>query len=216
MDIKKNQIIFFQNNLLKWYRKNKRKFPWRKSNLSNYKLVIAEVLLQRTKAETINQFYPKFLEKYPSWISISEQEIYILEEDLKPIGLYKQRAPRMKALADEMVKRNGRFPENREELETIPFVGQYIANAILLLCKNIPQPLMDVNMARVLERYFGPRKLSDIRYDPYLHDIANKIVKHEKSKTLNWSILDFAAIVCKKLKPRCKICDLKNKCKHYN
>lgn len=29
-------------------------------------------------------------------------------------------------------------------------------------------------MARVLERYFGPRKLADIRYDPYLQDLATR------------------------------------------
>ena len=31
-------------------------------------------------------------------------------------------------------------------------------------------------MARVLERYFGPRNLADIRYDPYLQELAHKVV----------------------------------------
>ena len=43
-----------------------------------------------------------------------------------------------------------------------------VANAILLVCHEQPEPLLDSNMARVIERVFGPRKLADIRYDPYL------------------------------------------------
>jgi hypothetical protein len=58
--------------------------------------------------------------------------------------------------------------------------GQYIANAVLLLCHGEPQPLLDVNMARVLERVFGPKKLADIRYDPYLQQLAMRIVQCKK------------------------------------
>jgi len=217
MNIKKNQIIFFQNNLLKWYRKNKRIFPWRKKGLSNYKLVIAEVLLQRTKAETISKFYPIFISNYPSWKSIANSSVIELEVSLKPIGLYKQRAKRLSDLAKEMVRRNGRFPKKRKELESIPFLGQYIANAILLMIHNKHKPLLDVNMARVLERFFGKRKKADIRYDKYLQELAQKIVNHPSSLEINWGILDFAQLVCKKRNHVCELCCIKKEClKNWN
>ena len=113
-----------------------------------------------------------------------------------------------------MVKRKGKLPKERNDLESIPFMGQYIANAVELVIFNEPSPLVDVNMARVLERYFGEREMSDIRYDPYLQNLSYKIVKHEKAKEVNWAILDFAALICKAQKPLCTICLLNKKCNY--
>jgi A/G-specific adenine glycosylase len=209
-------IIELQDKLLQWYSINGRKFPWRNKGLSNYQLVIAETLLQRTKAETVSKFFIKFIKEFPSWQSITNSEQNIIEEYLKPVGLYRQRAKRLKLLASEMVKRNGRLPKDRTELESIPFLGQYIANAIELIIFNKPSPLIDVNMSRVLERYFGERKMADIRYDPYLQKLSYKIVDHPNAKEINWSILDFAALVCKSQKPLCNICPFSLKCTFFN
>jgi A/G-specific adenine glycosylase len=111
-----------------------------------------------------------------------------------------------------MVRRNNRFPIDRKEIETLPGIGQYIANAILMFCHREPKPLLDVNMARVLERVFGARKLADIRYDPYLQKLAGKIVQCKTSEKLNWAILDIAATICIIRNPRCNDCPIVSIC----
>jgi A/G-specific adenine glycosylase len=98
-------------------------------------------------------------------------------------------------------------------VESLPGVGQYIANAILLLCHNKPQPLMDVNMARVLERNFGLRHLVDIRYDPYLQALGAQVVSRGDAKKLNWAILDLAARICLGTSPVCNQCPLSSSCR---
>lgn len=208
------RIQTFQEKIITWFDENGRKFPWRKSKLTHYQLVIAEVLLQRTKAETIQKFYPVFIKRYPNWKSLHRTKKNTLEKVLQPIGLFRQRAALLKKLAREMNIRNGHLPNKREEIEKLPFAGQYIVNAIMLLIKKKPAPLLDVNMARVLERYFGPRKLSDIRYDPYLQELAWKVVQHEETVKINWGILDFAALICRASKPNCNYCFLNTKCRH--
>ncbi|MBB1283225.1 hypothetical protein HRH25_02485 [Flavisolibacter sp. BT320] len=210
------KVKFFQEELLIWYKKNGRKFYWRKKGLTHYQYVIAEVLLQRTRAETVAKFYPDFIVEFPNWQSLADADLKGIEDYLKPIGLYRQRSSRLKNLATEMVKRNGRLPKDRKELESIPFMGQYIANAVELVIFNEPSPLVDVNMARVLERFFGPRKLADIRYDPYLQDLSYKVVYHVDTKKLNWAILDFAALICKAQNILHEKCPLKEKCNFYN
>ncbi len=210
------KIIFFQQHILYWFSQNGRKFIWRKTGLTHYEYVIAEVLLQRTKAETIAKFYPNFLVRFPNWASLSGAPIDQIEDALKPVGLYRQRSKRLKSLAEEMTKRKGRLPRDREELESIPFMGQYIANAVELVIFNKPTPLIDVNMARVLERFFGHRQMADIRYDPYLQELAYKIVTHLDAKKINWAILDFAAIVCKASKPACEICPINQRCSYFS
>ena len=91
----RNDITFFRKSLLGWFELNKRSFPWRKDNISNYELIISEILLQRTKAETVAKYYPVFFNKYPSWQKLSKASIKDLEEILKPLGLYKHRAKRL-------------------------------------------------------------------------------------------------------------------------
>lgn len=191
LHIPSKKIRKFQKDILKWYKKNGRKFPWRNKSATNYHRIISEVLLQRTRAETVGKFFPKFVKKYPSWKKLAKATVKQLERDLQPIGLYKQRAARLHAFAKEMDKRNGRFPKNRADIDKIPFVGQYIGNAIEMFVFNRPRPLIDVNMARVLENYFGKRTLVDIRYDPYLQELATKVITHRSSKEINWAILDY-------------------------
>lgn len=214
--IPQNKIVNFQEKLLTWFEGGGRHhFAWRREGLTSYQIVIAEVLLQRTKAETIEKFYPIFLAAFPSWVAIANADIKLLEQQLKPVGLYQQRAKRLKDLATEMVKRKGQFPAERETLEQIPFLGQYIVNAIELQIFNKPSPLVDVNMARVLERYFGERQMADIRYDSYLQGLAVRVVNIPRAKEINWAILDFAASICQARKPRCETCLLSNTCTFY-
>ena len=213
--ISKKKIEFFQEAILDWYKHNGRTFLWRKKGLTKYQYIIAEVLLQRTKAETVSKFYPQFLKDFPNWKSLATADIQKLEDYLIPVGLYRQRSKRLLSLAKEMVKRNCRLPKNREELESIPFMGQYITNAVELIIFNKPSPLVDVNMARVLERYFGKRKMADIRYDPYLQKISYKVVNHEKTKEINWAVLDFAALLCKSQNPKCSVCPIAMKCNKF-
>jgi A/G-specific adenine glycosylase len=210
-----NKIEDFQTGILRWYKENGRDFPWRKKRLTNYQYIIAETLLQRTKAETVSKFFNSFINMYPNWTALSNAKIKILEKYLKPLGLYRQRAARLISLAKEMKKRNGRLPKDRIELESIPFLGQYIANSIELLIFKQSSPLLDVNMARVNERYFGLRALSDIRHDPYLQKLSYAVVNHYNSRELNWAILDFASKNCKIL-PLCINCFLNKSCKYYN
>ncbi len=210
----KQKIEFFQEMILKWYKENGRNFTWRKKGLTHYQYIIAEVLLQRTKAETIAKFYPQFLKDFPNWKVLANANITKLENYLKPVGLYRQRSKRLMSLAKEMIKRNGRLPRDRQELGSIPFMGQYIANAVEVVIFNQASPLVDINMARVLERFFGERKMADIRYDPYLQKLSYKVVNHCRAKEINWAILDFAALICK-TKPSCKECILNSNCLYY-
>lgn len=213
--IYESDIEYFQDKLLEWYRVNGRNFLWRNKSATNYELIISEVFLQRTKAETVSKFLPDFLKKYSSWKQLGEATELDLQEITKPLGLYKQRGSRLYKLAQELKRRKGRFPNERNQVAEIPMMGQYITNAFELYVLKKKSPLLDVNMARLLERFFGERKLADIRHDPYLQTLAYRVINIEESKVLNWAILDYASLICKKIKPLCFQCLLNSKCKHF-
>jgi len=208
------RIAYFQRAALSWYQEKGRRLPWRRASCSRYGHVIAEVLLQRTRAEVVEKFFPKFLAKYPSWGALARAREEDLGEFLTPIGLWRRRADTLRRLARAVRALRGGIPRERTEIEALPGVGQYIANAIELLCYERPRPLLDVNMARVLERFFGPRKLADIRFDPYLQGLACAVVDCEDPKGLNWAILDLATLVCRAKKPLHAECPLRARCKY--
>jgi A/G-specific adenine glycosylase len=206
------KLKLLQAQLLSWFAENQRQFPWRKARASTYRLVVSEVLLQRTRAEAVAAFLPEFITRYPSWRALSNARDDDLRRYLQPLGLWRRRAASLKSLAKAMVASNGRLPPNRAGIEDLPGVGQYISNAVLLLTRGLSEPLLDVNMARVIERCFGPRKLVDIRYDPDIQAVARLLVSGADTKKLNWALLDLAALVCTRSLPRCHECPLKSGC----
>ena len=211
--ISRNRIARFQKRILSWAIENGRHhFQWRSEATSVYEKVLAETLLQRTRAETVAAFLDQFLRRFPNWQKLASARERELQRSLRPIGLWRRRAQSLRKLAAAMVLRKGEFPQSREEVGGVAGVGQYLANAILTICHGECQPLLDVNMARVLERYFGPRALADIRYDPYLQNLALRVVSIEQPSSMNWALLDFGALVCKPRGPLCRDCPVARGC----
>lgn len=206
------KLAKFRQRLMKWFKTSGRSFPWRSSSSRNYVVIISEILLQRTQAARVGDFFEDFIRRYPSWKRLSRAPQKELRHFLQPLGLWRRRAATIVSLAREMDRRNGKLPQTRDEIEMLPGVGQYIANAILLFCFGERQPLLDVNMARVLERSFGDRRLSDIRYDPYLQTLSRRVLARGDAKQLNWAILDLASSVCLIRSPRCNACPVSLNC----
>lgn len=209
------EIANLQSHIIRWFGLKGRAFPWRKRSATLYERILAEVLLQRTRAEVVAEFLPKFVSRYPSWRRLALAREYDLRRLLRPLGLWRRRASSLLALARAVSVNNGRFGKTRSEIESLPAVGQYIGSAILLFAHHQPEPLLDVNMARVIERCFGPRRLADIRFDPLLQEVSRLVISGSRAVDLNWSILDLAATICTDRLPRCTACPLKAQCDFY-
>lgn len=209
-----DKVRWCRRRLLAWYDRHGRQFPWRSPDAELYQQVVVEVLLQRTQASTVGRFFDSFFERFGSWDDIDAASGELLESALRPIGLWRRRAIALKGLAREMVGRAGGYPASSDELEALPAVGQYVASAVLLFAHKRPEPLLDGNMARVLERVFEPRRLADIRYDLRLQSLARLLVRSRDPTRLNWAILDLAARHCGPRSPACAGCPLRPRCNY--
>lgn len=208
----KRRIDRLRDGLLDWYAVAGRSFPWRRQNATEFEKICVEVLLQRTRAETVSRMYGGFFERYRGWRDLADEATDQLEAQLKPIGLWQRRARSMQGLARYAATARGKFPAVESELAKVPAVGQYVANAIRLFQHGQRLPLIDVNMARVLERYLRPRRLADIRHDPWLQAAAHWLVRKGDPALVNWATLDFAATVCVARTPRCDDCPFSRGC----
>ncbi|MBY6188305.1 hypothetical protein KUV89_16950 [Marinobacter hydrocarbonoclasticus] len=181
--------------------------------MSLYQLLIIELLLQRTRAETVNRFHAGFFLHYPDWNSLARANRMDLEAALKPFGLYRRRAKVFQILASAVVGTGGELPRSVEDLGALPGLGPYMVNAVLMYRDGAPVPLLDGGVARVLERFFGPRELVDIRDDPYLHCLEERILELSKEPSeINWGIIDISALICMKNITHCHLCVLSKKC----
>lgn len=203
---------FFREQLLDWFSKNGRDFPWREDGLGCYESVISEILLRKTHAQTVKRMYEDFLKEFPSWAAIADSETDKLEHALWGIGLWRQRAKSMKKLAAEMIDRKGVFPRERKALEKLPSVGKYVANSILLLCHEEPSPLVDWNTARVIKRFFFGLNPDSLWDDSELIEKSKNTVKTKQSKELNWAMIDLGTLICRRTSPLHEDCPLSKEC----
>ncbi len=212
---KSSEIAFLRKNLLSWFDKNHREFPWRKPSVSNYELIISEVLLQRTKAETVARHYPNFFGQFPGWEALCAASVQQLEQSIKPLGLFRRRAKKLFAIAREYEKRQGRLPKTKYELQDSNWSSPYLRNAFELFVFKKHSPLLDVNMARVLERFFNAREPKEIRQNKELQELAKLVINVKGCTEINWAFLDFAALICKNREPKCLECKLSKKCRFF-
>lgn len=197
--------------LVVWYAEAGRTFPWRAWN-DLYRLTVVEVLLQRTRADTVRAFAPPFFARFPDWQSLATAPLGSLVRALGPIGLQERRATSLKALAHAVVDR-GVSPESRDA----PGIGQYISRAVAVAARNEPVAMVDANWVRVIKRVFGGRWMSDYRYDRRLQSIARTVVRAGgDSRSVNWAMLDLGATVCRPVHPRCAACPLSDACEFAN
>ena len=109
-------VQYLQHRLLKWFDENQRIFPWREDRATKYQQIVSEILLQRTKAETVAKYYDTFFSKFPDWNALANASLEELEGIMKPLGLYRHRARRLYKLGEDIRRRGGKIPGNENEL----------------------------------------------------------------------------------------------------
>jgi A/G-specific adenine glycosylase len=202
-----------RRKLLRWYARAGRQFSWRKPRATHFERILSEILLQRTKAERVGELISGFMNTFRDWSAIAGAPMSKLSRELKPFGLWRRRSVSLSILSKIVSKQSFEWPSTRSELEKLPGVGQYIASAVLTFEFQQREPLLDGGMARVIERMYGKRKLADIRYDPWLQEVARILVDSKRSAELSWALLDLSATVCKQRNPACKSCPVREHCK---
>jgi A/G-specific adenine glycosylase len=196
----------FQTKILIWYSTNKRNFPWRYT-YDPYKVMVSEILLQRTQAQQVIDPYNEILFRYKNIKNLSEAEEKDLLILIKNIGLHK-RAAILKNISKEIVQKySGIIPRKKDSLIKIKGIGNYTANSILCFGYNKPYGLIDTNISRIYIRFFDLTITTKrVHADKNLWNFAEGMIPSENYVDYNYALLDFGALICKKSKPLCSKC----------
>lgn len=208
-------IGVFRRKVVGWFRKNGRNYPWRQSR-DPFRVLIAEMMLQRTKADQVKQIYEQLFSEYPDIEAVANADEKKLEQILYPLGL-KWRTESFARVAKEIrEKYQGQVPAQREDLIRLPGVGEYVAGIVLSVAFNKPEWAVDSNVVRIFKRYFGISTTKEGRRDKHVIELAKVYSAAKDPKEASLALLDFAALICVPKNPRCTSCPLSNTCHYYS
>lgn len=211
LELETDKIKWFQEQLSEWAATNLRDFPWRRTT-DPYSIFVAEVLLQKTVAATASPIYEVFLVKYPTLDALAKASVEDLALLLQPLGL-SFRAERLCRSARIVVdKYAGSIPASEAELLLLPGIGKYTARSICANAFGKPAAILDTNVARIIERFFGLQGERVKSRCKILWSAAEAIAPNKEVGRWNLTLLDFGAAICAARKPRCGECVLQEKC----
>ena len=207
-------VAIFRSKIIRWYDKHKRIYPWRTTR-NPFRVLIAEMMLRRTRADQVKMVYDKLFADYPDIKALSKAGNKKMRKILYPLGL-KWRAPAFGMVVREvMEKYKCKVPETRKELKSLPGVGEYVAGAVLSIAYGKKEWIVDSNIVRLFKRYFGIKTSKEGRRDKHVIKMARMYVSCKNPRNANLAILDFTALVCKPRGPQCTLCPLINACCYF-
>jgi len=209
-----DRVTNIQKNLLKWFKHNRRSFPWRQTR-NGYRVLIAEKLLQQTAAtDNVVSAYRTLIASYPNVQSLSEAKPAHLRKIIGKLG-FAYRAEELPKLAQEIVgSHSGRIPRKLHDLLALPGVGDYTARAIMTFAHNENIPIVDTNIARLIYRIFGikQRLPANPARNKQLIAIAARLVPPGRSRDFNLAALDLCSAICTAREPKCFRCPIQKQC----
>jgi A/G-specific adenine glycosylase len=202
----------FSKKLVEWYSLNKRDLPWRNIN-DPYKIWLSEVILQQTRVAQGTKYYLSFVHNYPTVSKLavaSENKVLKLWQGLGYYSRARNLHYTAKVIVDEY---NGKFPSEYSSLIKLKGIGEYSASAIASFAFNLPYPVIDGNVYRVLSRIYGVDSPIDLVVSKKIFfELANLLLDKKNPAEHNQAIMEFGALQCVPVSPNCEICIFKSRC----
>ena len=191
-------------------------FPLAKCELfysKDYELVIAVMLSAQTTDKSVNAVTPIVFNKYPSLDALNNASLENIEEILKPIGLYKNKAKNLKGIVKDLIERfNYQVPSNKEQLMTLPGVGNKTAGVIRAEIFKIPDLPVDTHILRISKR-LNLAKKDDEPID--VEKKLKKLIPEERWIKSHHQLIHFGRYFCTARSPQCENCKIKDMCINY-
>jgi endonuclease-3 len=176
---------------------------------SPFELLVAVVLSAQATDKSVNLATAKLFAIANTPQKMVALGVEGLEDYIRTIGLYRNKAKNVVALSKLLIERHGaEVPAEREALEQLPGVGRKTANVVLNVAFGQPTIAVDTHIFRVANRTgLAPGR------DPL--EVENKLIKHTPAEFVHdahhWLILH-GRYTCLARKPGCPQCVIRDLC----
>lgn len=181
---------------------------------NNLELLVAVMLSAQTTDESVNKLTSHLFQKYKTVDDYANASLPELESDLHSIGLYRNKAKNIKAMAEALQARfNGVVPASHDALISLPGVGRKTANVVMAEGFGYPAIAVDTHVERISKR------LGFAKPDDTVLTVEKKLMKTiPKNRWIktHHQMIFFGRYHCKAMSPHCKVCPLVDICKEKN
>ena len=176
-----------------------------------FELLIAVVLSAQATDEHVNKVTKELFEKYKAPIDYISVPLEELQNDIKSIGLFRNKAKNIQKLSQKLLDEfDGEVPQTIKELESLAGVGRKTANVVASVAFGVPAIAVDTHVERVTKRLAICRwKDSPLEVE---HTLMRKVPKEEWSAT-HHRLIFFGRYHCKARTPDCDNCELLSLCR---
>lgn len=206
----------FRSALTRWFRRHGRDLPWRRTR-DPYAVMVSEFMLQQTQVVTVLPYYERWLARFPGFAALAaadEAEVLAVWQGL---GYY-ARARNLHRAAKAVVERHGgNLPVDLDAIRDLPGIGRYTAGAIASFAFDLPAPIVDANVARVLARLRNLREPIDTTAGhASLWATAEALLPGRGARAFNSALMELGALLCTPRQPQCLICPVRAHCAAEN
>jgi A/G-specific adenine glycosylase len=199
--------------LLAWWAESGRKdLAWQR-NPTRYRVWVSEIMLQQTQVTTVERYYDRFMQRFPSVAELAAAEPDSVLHLWSGLGYYARARNLHKAARLVVSHHAGELPDQIEDLQSLPGIGKSTAGAILALADDQRHPILDGNAKRVYARVFGVTGWpGQSAVQKELWAVAEACTPLTGAAVYTQAIMDLGATVCRRLNPGCDDCPLVDSC----
>lgn len=192
-------------------------FPNAKCELNHtngLELLIAVMLSAQTTDKSVNLLTDSLFKKYKKPEDYIEVPLSDLQNDLRRIGLYKNKAKNLKSMCEMLMNEfDGQVPSSQEKLESLPGVGRKTANVVLSVWFDVPRIAVDTHVDRVSKRLKLAYKNDSVRQ---VEDKLMRKIPKDKWSDTHHKMIFFGRYHCTARNPKCSECSLQDICRYPN
>ena len=176
----------------------------------DYELVIAVMLSAQTTDVSVNKVTAVLFSKYKSLEELSKASLEDIEDIIRSIGLYKNKAKNLLGIAQDLVnKYGGKVPSDKDELQKLPGVGNKTAGVIRAEIFHIPDLPVDTHILRISKRL----KIVDSSADSYKTEMKLKsLIPEDRWIKTHHQLIHFGRDMCAARNPQCENCKISKFC----
>lgn len=203
----------FRQGLLRWYERNKRDLPWRRTD-DPYAIWLSEIMLQQTTVPTVERRFAAFLDEFPTIAALAAADERAVLRAWEGLGYYR-RARQLHQAAREIVQRHGgAFPRQLDTIRSLPGIGRYTAGAIASIAFDTPAPILEANTQRLFARLLAFRgDPSSTAGQRRLWSMAEAVLPRRHAGTLNQALMELGSLICTPRDPICAECPVAALCR---
>lgn len=178
-------------------------------------------MLQQTLIKVVTPVYESFIEKFPSVGALAKAEEDEIRRAVKGLGYYRRFRLMHQAARELQQRSQGKetveWPNTLQGLLALPGVGPYTAAAVGSIAFDLPEPVVDGNVQRILCRLFAIGKaVNDSSLKSFYSEVSAQLVSQRFPGDFNQALMELGQKICRPSgKPACDLCPVNSSCRAF-